>query len=555
LPKIAGPGNRAGQSLRIEHLKTKAVAAGISVALFAAPCAYGGSPPDQSLFDQLFPSAHASATVVGAPIELPYPFSQLLDELRRRTSNAEVVAGLYPFGRSLHRHAATPNYFASPRMVLGVVGDGRNEQSFADRLYMGYQPAANSIEIISFNEARGRFEFQEVTGFSADAGARINSPNRQICTNCHQGEGPIFSVSPWNESNANPGIAANIAAQAGLEFQGIAVRSNFDGIGRLSQSVGKANLLIAAAEIWREGCGKGEEGRICRAQLLADALCLRLAGNTCPDKESHDTAPSIATLGARRWPHGLMLTQFEIPDRDVLALLVSPDVELDRLEPEGIFDPESPRPGLVVWRATSDRQESKTQAAQLVAELIPARFLNGIDAQLADLDFPPEVFALGCKFWTEGDDNIFICGGDGIERADGFLKMEGNRVSDGRFTRLELGIGGSLRRVEVSGSKTEQAGDGLMYSLDLRQDLNGLKARLANGPRISVKLTKAASNGNWRMDIFMVDDLAPMRQALLKLAEARDESTASLFDGNLLPAAAISSILPLMPDVMHLGGG
>ncbi|MDO8312449.1 MAG: hypothetical protein Q7T25_10965 [Sideroxyarcus sp.] len=250
-----------------------------------------------------------------------------------------------------------------------------------------------------------------------------------------------------------------------------------------------------------------------------------------------------------------MLTQFEIPDRDVLALLISPDVDLDKLEPEGIFDPGSPRPGLVVWRATSDRQESKTQAAQLIAELIPARFLNEIDAQLADLGFPPEIFALGCKFRTEGYDNIFICGGDGIERADGFLKMEGNRVSGGRFTRLELGFGGSLRRIEVSSSEAEQAGDGLLYPLDLRQDLNGLKARMANSLRISAALTRAASNGNWRMDIFMVNDLAPMRQALLKLAEARDESMASLFDGNLLPAAAISSILPRIPEVMRLGGG
>ena len=343
--------------------------------------------------------------------------------------------------------------------------------------------------------------------------------------------------------------------QAGHEFQGIAVRPDFDGIGRLSHSVGKANLLIAAAKIWREGCGKGVQGRICRAQLLADALCLRLAGSPVPNARSDDTPLGIATLGADRWPDGLMIAQFEIPDRDVFDILTSADAGIDRLEPAGIFNPESLRPGLVVWRASSDRQESEASAAQLVANLIPPQVLKDTDAQLLEFDLPPKVFALGCEFQPEGDNNNFTCGEDGKDLAEGLLKMAGARIAGGQFTRLQLGHGSALRRVEVSGAATEHIGGGSSQALDLRQSLDGLHARLLSGLRISAALTRSTSNAGGRMDISVIDDLTPMRHVLLALAKERDESIASLFDGSLLPAAAISSILPRMPDVMHLGGG
>ena len=167
-------------------------------------------PAGRSLFEALFAGG------------VPLPFAALLDRLRDEVGTQNVVTALVPLGRSLQRFSAHPHYFASPRLVVAITGDraaGPSTPRLADRLYLGYQPAANVIEILSYNEDAGRFEFQEIVGYTGDRPRAVRQAERRVCLACHQGHAPIFTRPLWSETNANPAVAERLAA-LGERFTG-----------------------------------------------------------------------------------------------------------------------------------------------------------------------------------------------------------------------------------------------------------------------------------------------------------------------------------------------
>jgi hypothetical protein len=156
-------------------------------------------PIGRSLFDFLFVRNQGDRKVY----DIPFPFSALVRkleaELQPETSGIPPAKSvLIPLGRSLQRTAAAPDFFAYPRVVLGADTEPRNSASQAgmllkDRLFLGYHEKAEVIEIISYNEAAGRFEFQVVKDYRAGGIPKVFYANRTICTSCHQNAAPIFS--------------------------------------------------------------------------------------------------------------------------------------------------------------------------------------------------------------------------------------------------------------------------------------------------------------------------------------------------------------------------
>ena len=145
---------------------------------------------------------------------VPFPFEALVRKLERQAgckTGQCVSSVLIPLGRSLQRASAAPDFFASPRVVVAVTGEGLGPMFAKDRLYLGYQERANLIEVISYNEAAGRFEFQLVRNYSAGGTPELVYASRAVCTACHQNHAPIFSRQVWDETNANPRIAAALA--------------------------------------------------------------------------------------------------------------------------------------------------------------------------------------------------------------------------------------------------------------------------------------------------------------------------------------------------------
>ena len=168
-------------------------------------------PPDgtRSLFDHL---------IVQNGGIVPYPYSKLIGMLKDLSSTkAEPISLLIPNGRSLLKGQADN---AHPRIVSTAdfeIPNSANNYSFAPRgqLFLGFVENANEIEVVSYNEAAGRFEFQLVQNYCEDCPARIVYARRAICSTCHQGGTPIFSQRPWNETNGQPETANAISLARG----------------------------------------------------------------------------------------------------------------------------------------------------------------------------------------------------------------------------------------------------------------------------------------------------------------------------------------------------
>ena len=218
-----------------------------------------------SAFELLYPATNGV-------LPLPTPFGRLLDDLRQRSGGAEVQVAFVPLGRSLQRMAADPEFFNSPRIIAAVTRDGSTGPMLRNRLFIGYQPASGAIEIIAFDASKGRFVFQEVTQYEAGSVGAFTTHDEQGCIACHQAASPIFSASPWQETNANPAVVSALLPM----YEGVNVTVDFDGLDRFDRAVRAAARLQAAAQLWRQGC----KTRVCRAALIGEALRMARSANT-----------------------------------------------------------------------------------------------------------------------------------------------------------------------------------------------------------------------------------------------------------------------------------
>lgn len=261
-----------------------------------------------SLFDQITLDAQGRRV-------LPFPFERLIARIEAAAgcsaSDPCTRAVLIPLGRSLQRVAASPDFFAHPRVVAAVVADG-NGALLRDRLYLGYQDKANVIEVISYNEAAGRFEFQVVQGYGAGMTPTVAPARRTLCVACHQNHGPIFSRQTWLETNANPRIATALE-ELRKNFHGVPARGSLDIANAIDDSTDRASRLALTQKLWREGCGESEAGSRCRRSAYIAALQFALTGG-----RAHDATTIGATLQASL-PSGIALPDADLPNRDPLA--------------------------------------------------------------------------------------------------------------------------------------------------------------------------------------------------------------------------------------------
>ena len=142
-----------------------------------------------------------------------------------------------------------------------------------DRLYLGYQEKANIIEVISYNEAAGRFEFQLVKDYRAGGTPRVVYANRNVCIACHQNHAPLFSRQQWDETNANPRVAALLARRGRRSTAFRRARASTFRMRSTTPSIGPTCSRVDKL-LWRDGCGINEpEGTRCRAAVLLGSVC------------------------------------------------------------------------------------------------------------------------------------------------------------------------------------------------------------------------------------------------------------------------------------------
>jgi hypothetical protein len=445
----------------------------------------------RSLFDHLF-----------AREGVPFPFQSLLARIEEHSSLKKV---LIPLGRSLQRNAADPEFFRYPRAVAAVDGDG----VFKDRLYLGYHEKAEVLEVISYNEAAGRFEFQLVLDYRPGGAARLVYANRAVCTACHQGGGPLFSRQVWDETNANPEIARLLAAEK-RDFYGFPIAQGVDVPAAIDAATDRANRIAVYQLLWREGCGSNE----CRAAAFISALQYRLSGGLSGGLHE-GMGEELQRAWEVRWPHGLAIPDPDIPNRDPLAshrsnaqvasvpATLSPEESrrlgglVLRSHVPAAFEPLNPRPPLEIW--TKD-----TGPDRLIAGL--AGFLTNEDARRLDA----EIFARGkvkeqktfpCEVSIQprgtGERVKFRC----TDALEGRIFLEGSQVVGGTIERL-----GELRDLEVIEGKSSPS----EVEVRVAQKLSGLHARRADGNAIeSLRISYSGE-----ATVFFLDDFSVVKTAV-----------------------------------------
>jgi hypothetical protein len=272
-------------------------------------------PPEgtRSLFDHLI-KEHGS---------LPYPFDELLDLVANQDRDGRpATTVLIPNGRSLLKGQAN---FKHPRLL--AVADVRQpasdyafDQMYRGRLFMGFVEDANEIEVISYNEMAGRFEFQLVKDYGPDLNPQIVYAKRAICSTCHQSGAPIFPVRPWEETNANPGVAELTKGHHADNdnYFGAPLSVPLANPEIVDDMADKGNAIITTQKIWLDGCGAGDAGNSCRRSMLKLALeYLWSPGSFNP---SSAAVLEHLQLQSQNWPsEGVRLANGDLANRNPLT--------------------------------------------------------------------------------------------------------------------------------------------------------------------------------------------------------------------------------------------
>lgn len=475
----------------------------------------------RSLFDRLF-AVERNGRAEVAP---PFPFTALLASLNAQvrqdpaSSLPPVKQVLIPLGRSLQRTAAAPDYFAFPRVVVAVDGPPAPGALFLkDRLYIGYQEKSAVLEVISYNEAAGRFEFQLVKDYRPGGKPQVYHAPRTLCFACHQNGSPIFSRAVWDETNANPRIAAQLAA-TGRSFYGIPPDRGIDIPYAIDNATEHANAYALTQRLWQEGCGADDPAaRHCRAGLFGAALTRALADGQAwtPDDAFVATVatPLRATAG-RRWPAGLATGNPDLPNRNPLQGLTAwPQEPARRVAASHVparFEPLLPRATRAVWRP--ETSESLAEAVSGLAEFVSAEDRESLESALArQAGITVRQIALPCAIEAPASRWSIRCAGPEGKLSASFV-TRGTRIVEGKIDSLALQGGTALTNLDVT-----SAGPASTRRVSLILRRQGRLPRTAGGDAIAGVALAQDEAGRWQATFSLRQEATRLREALENLA-------------------------------------
>jgi hypothetical protein len=307
-----------------------------------------------SLFDKVFTVKNDAGV---REYRIPYPFTRMLQKLQDASGGVAPRTTLFAMGRSLQRSAAiegmktVPNldpFYRFPRMVVGFDQESRNQPDHLNlnmkgRLFIGMNEKAKLLEVISYNDEAGRYEYQVVRNYGDGQTPQVFYASRQLCLSCHQNQTPIFSRAPWSESNANPamqeGLTRVMRATFGdgsdcaddphvifchrdtdqgrsYVYSGAPLAVDQEVPYALDQSIRTVNYFHAYHKMWQRLCPDLE----CRRDLLKQIFVYKLTGQT-----GALLTPEVIAFNQKlqdRWnkefPNGMKIPESAIPNRDPL---------------------------------------------------------------------------------------------------------------------------------------------------------------------------------------------------------------------------------------------
>ena len=514
-------------------------------------------PAGRSLFDQLFAVDRNGQ----ASIDLPFPFDALLArldaQLAREPGSALPPAKrvLIPLGRSLQRTAAAPDYFAFPRVVVAVDAQPASISApyLKDRLYIGYQEKSAVLEVISYNEVAGRFEFQLVKDYRAGGRPQVVYANRTLCFACHQNGAPIFSRALWDETNANPQAAELLASESATtrrSFYGIPAERGVDIPYAIDNATERANGFALTQRLWRDGCGADDlPARRCRAGLFAAALRHALSGGQAwvPDADfAQSVAAPLRAEAGRRWPAGLAVGDPDLPNRNPLQGLSSwPTDDAARIARSHVparFEPLLPRPPREIRQPGAP--EAIAALAAGLAEFVSAPERRQIETALArQSEIATIRLSVPCRIAAGPPTSRWSlhCApppGQSGPTLAGSVDLANGRPRGGQLARLTLPGGTALSDLDlaVSGPATANAAT-FALRLGERQPRSAAGHALT---RLSVH-RDAGDPASGTATLEIREDFAGVESALAALATG--PASAGLFGPGVFPRQALLAAL------------
>jgi hypothetical protein len=523
-------------------------------------------PVGRSLFDHVF-----SKTEDGKPIHhIPFPFTALVEYLSQQVESepgrSPLKRVLIPLNRSLQRNAARPQFFTFPRAVLGVTSEpamlsGRSGILLKDRLFLGYQEKANTIEVISYNEAAGRFEFQVVKDYKPGGTPRVLYANRAVCTVCHQNQGPIFARPLWDETNANPKIASLLEAQR-RDFYGFPLHQGIDIPNAIDDATDRANESAAYQLLWQDGCERPQSSQDsieCRGDLVRFLLQYLLSGSRAFDSHSPRYTDRLIhtykTTWQEKWPQGLLISNPDILNRNPLdffsptdgsvgavsAVTISSDDQPNRSAIRSIYEPSVPRTPLATWSPSTDTGSASHAIAGL-SGFIAGADIRRMDDHLfqrgAEPGQPTRRYASSCRSSSRqgagsAERLILHClpskdadtePGIGEFSMDAVVYVKAGTWISGTIDRLSFDDGDELTDLAISGRSVPTRAAPWKDRILVAQKQSGLHARRADGNAIKEITIQAesprAQSATAVATMTLMDDFSPVHEAIDAMARA-----------------------------------
>lgn len=482
-------------------------------------------PRGRSLFDQIFSEPKEDG---GYAYHIPFPFSALRDrllaQLRPDAAGAPPLKEvLIPLGRSLQRTAAAPEFFRFPRVVLAVDGEaapppGQSGHHLKDRLYLGYIEQPGILEVISYNEEAGRFEFQIVKDYRAGGAPEVVYARRAVCIACHQNTTPIFSRPLWGETNSDPGIAQLLQAEQ-RDYYGIPTALGIDIPAAIDAATDRANLIPLVVKLWDAGCGHSGTSAIarrCRGTALGFALQFRLTGSlaftTGANTNWQWLNSALTTAAMSNWPGGLLISSPDIPNR--LPVVTETPAAVSGARIPGHGDGQNPGNNRLLQQmhipALQEPLQPRPPLEKVDAPEVAHRLVTGLASFLAEIDLEQldqSLFQLGlqqgksdsytsqCRFSPrkrdDGSYRISLrCAPDADTDQGGFalrgrLYLINGTITRGVIDQLTLpGEGAPSTGLEVSSARMQENPGGLR-EIRLSLARGTQHARLSSGNAIA----------------------------------------------------------------------
>lgn len=376
-----------------------------------APVDFENSDPGRgrSYFDYVFSKLNGEKR----EYDIPYPFEKVLGRLSEylgHSSPAGLGVVLFPMGRSLQRNAALGDghqfdqelFFKFPRVVVGVTQEPKIPfaLNLKGRLYIGFHEKSKVLEVISYNDNEGRYEYQVVRDYEQGHQPKVFYANRQLCLSCHQNQTPIFSKGPWEETNAHPFIFNKLSSQIKSDsYHGAPLKIDLGVPYALDTLIGKANYYHAFQKMWLTLC----ESLECKQKTIKGVLSYLLNG-----QEGIALSPDDVFLKKfeehfrSRFPKGLKIPDASVPNRNPLRDRQKSQAEIEkslqkmdtdlkdnlqdlitRSAVSGHFEPLLIRPPIELWMDSGRDQRNTNKMLVGFAEFFTLQDVQQLDNWLA----------------------------------------------------------------------------------------------------------------------------------------------------------------------------